>query len=174
MSINLKKVLFCIDTSTFITMEKYYPPNICDLWEEIDTLFNQDKIISHIIVFEEITTKSKYKDHLAKWILTKRNYFKGFSKVQIRYVPQIIKKFPGLIDANCERDQADPWIIALAIEIDREQMELFQKKQTVFVVSEENKNSSIKIPAVSKYYGLRHLNLLELCQLFGWHLIVKK
>jgi len=175
MPINLKKALFCIDASTFITMDKYYPPNLLnDLWVEFDTLFDQGKIISHSIVFDEITTKSRYKDHLTKWILTKRNYFKGISKVQIQYVPQIIKKFPGLIDANREKDQADPWIIALAIEMDREQMELFQKKQIVFVVSEENKSSSIKIPAVAKHYGLRHLNLIELCQLLGWHFVLKK
>ena len=175
MPINLKRALFCIDASTFITMDKYYPPNLLnDLWVEFDTLFDQGKIISHSIVFDEITTKSRYKDHLTKWILTKRNYFKGISKVQIQYVPQIIKKFPGLIDANREKDQADPWIIALAIEMDREQMELFQKKQIVFVVSEENKSSSIKIPAVAKHYGLRHLNLIELCQLLGWHFVLKK
>lgn len=175
MPINLKKALFCIDASTFITMDKYYPPNLLnDLWVEFDTLFDQGKIISHSIVFDEITTKSKYKDHLTKWIFTKRNYFKGISKVQIQYVPQIIKKFPGLIDANSEKDQADPWIIALAIEMDREQMGLFQKKQIVFVVSEENKSSSIKIPTVAKHYGLRHLNLIELCQLLGWHFVLKK
>lgn len=172
MSINLKNALFCIDASTFITMEKHYPPRLANaLWIEFDTLFDQGNIISHSIVFKEITTNSKYKDHLTKWILPKRNYFKSFSKVQIQYVPQIIKKFPGLIDADCERAQADPWLIALAIEMDREQTGLFHKKQIVFVVSEESKSSPIKIPAVSKHYGLRPLNLVDLCQLLGGHLV---
>jgi len=172
MSINLKNALFCIDASTFITMEKHYPPRLANaLWIEFDTLFDQGNIISHSIVFDEITTNSKYADHLTKWILPKRNYFKSFSKVQIQYVPQIIKKFPGLIDANSEKDQADPWLIALAIEMDREQTELFHKKQIVYVVSEESKNSAVKIPAVSMYYGLKSLNLVELCQLFGGHFV---
>jgi len=172
MLINLENELFCIDTSTFITMEKYYPPSLGnDLWNEFDTLFEQGNIISHNIVFEEITTISKYKDHLTKWILPKRNYFKSFSKFQIQYVPQIIKQFPGLIDAKCEKDQADPWLIALAIEMDREQPGLFHKKQIVYVVSEESKSNSIKIPAVAKHYGLKTLNFVELCQLFGGHLV---
>jgi hypothetical protein len=175
MTININKVLFCIDASTFITMDKYYPPNLLnDLWVEFDILFDQGKIISHRFVFEELTTKAKYKDHIAKWISTKWEYFKDISEFQIQYVSQIIKKFPGLIDANCEKDQADPWIIALAIEMEREPMELFKKKQMVFVVSEENKNSSIKIPAVAKYYGLSHLNLIELCKLLGWHFTLNK
>lgn len=175
MSIDIEDVLLCIDSSAFIDLQQYYAPDIFKgLWYELEELFNQDKIISHILVFEEITTKAKYKDKLAKWILPKRKHFKNDSLMQAKYVSEIVKKFPGLIDYESEKDQADPWVIALAIETENAQMHLFQKKQKVFIVSQENKNSPQKIPSVSKYFGIKHFNLHELFIFFKWDFVLRK
>lgn len=174
MSENIKNVIFCIDSSSFIRLHRFYPPGFSkDIWSEFEELFDQDKIISHIIVFEELTINSKNKDDLTKWILPKRKYFKNYSSIQLHYVSQIINKFPNLIESDREKDQADPWLIALAIE-EQSQLQLFNPKQKVFVVNEESKSKPQRIPYVCNYYGLEHLNLLELFKFLGWDFILRK
>lgn len=174
MSESIENVIFCIDSSSFIHLHRFYPPNFSkDIWSEFETLFDQNKIISHIIVFEELTTGSKNKDDLTKWIIPKRKYFKDYSLIQLHYVSQIINKFPNLIESDREKDQADPWLIALAIE-EQLQMKLFNPKQKVVVVNEESKNKLQKIPDVCNHYGLENLNLLELFKYFGWDFILRK
>ncbi len=174
MSESIENVIFCIDSSSFIHLHRFYPPDFSkDIWSEFETLFDQNKIISHIIVFEELTTSSKNKDDLTKWIIPKRKYFKDYSLIQLHYVSQIINKFPNLIESDREKDQADPWLIALAIE-EQLQMKLFNPKQKVVVVNEESKNKLQKIPDVCNHYGLENLNLLELFKYFGWDFVLRK
>jgi len=174
MSENIENEIFCIDSSSFIRLHRDYPPDFSkDIWFEFEELFDQDKIISHIIVFEELTTNSENKDELTKWILPKRKYFKDYSLIQLHYVSQIINKFPNLIESDREKDQADPWLIALAIE-EQLQMKLFNPKQKVVVVNEESKNKLQKIPDVCNHYGLENLNLLELFNYFGWDFVLRK
>lgn len=174
MATSIEDVLFCIDSSSFILLHRFYPPIFSkDIWDEFDNIFSQDKIISHIIVFEELTTKSKNKDDLTKWIIPKRKHFKEFSVTQVHYVSQIIKRFTNLIDHDREKDEADPWLIALAIE-EQAKLQLFNPRKKVIIVNEESKNKPQKIPAVCNYFGLEHLNLLELFKYLGWDFILRK
>ena len=174
MSLSIQDVLFCVDSSSFIRLHRSYPPEFSrDIWDEFDNLFNQNKIISHIIVFDELTTNAKNKDDLTKWILPKRKYFKEFSVTQSYYVSQIINQFPSLIDHEREKDEADPWLVALAIE-EQAQLQLFNPNQKVIVVNEESKNKPQKIPSVCNHFGLDHLNLLELFKFLGWDLVIRK
>lgn len=166
--------LFCIDSSSFIYLHRFYPPSFSkSIWDEFEQLFQEGRIISHKIVFEELTTSAKKPDFLTKWILSKKQYFKGFTPAQAQYVSQIIGKFPGLIDPQREKDEADPWLIALALE-EKTLAPLFDPNRTVVVVSEESKAKPQKIPAVCRYFELGHLTLLELFADQGWDFVIRK
>jgi hypothetical protein len=163
-----KDTVFCIDSSSFIYLHRYYPPAFSkDIWEEFEQLFSDGRIISHKIVFEELTVKSKKPDALTNWIVSKKQYFKGFTFTQAKFVSKIINEFPGLIDHSREKDEADPWLIALALE-EQSQINLFDPDRKIIVVSEENKEKPQKIPAVCKRFGLDHLSLLEFYNYHGW------
>jgi hypothetical protein len=73
--------------------------------------------------------------------------------------------FPDLIDSESEHEQADPWVIALAIEKAGEDP-LFGKK-SVAVVSQENKLSPKKIPAACTFFKTEHLSLKDFFQEVG-------
>ncbi len=166
--------VFCIDSSSFIYLHRFYPPGFSkDIWDEFEELFHNGRIISHIIVFEELTTRSKKPDPLTKWILLKKQYFRGFTTAQAQHVAEIINQFPGLIDPQREKDEADPWLIAMAIE-EQAQSNLFCPERKVIVVSEESRNKPQKIPAVCKHFGLDHLTLLQFCDYHGWKFVIKK
>lgn len=156
----LQKKIYCFDTSAFLTLSRT-SENIIELpkalWEHLEAMMKTGEIVSHRLVFDEISSNTKNPDFITKWISGKRDCFHLRTSIQILEVQNIIKKFPSLIDYTYEREQADPWLIALAIEKSKEG-NLFESCAAV-VVSQENANSSKKIPAVCKEFGIRHLSL---------------
>lgn len=155
-----QKNIYCFDTSAFITLSRT-SENIIELpktlWEHLEAMMKSGEIISHRIVFDEINSNTKNPDFITKWIVNKKDCFLLRTNAQIMEIPKIVNKFPSLIDYTYEREQADPWLIALAIEKSKEN-NLFEICASV-VVSQENPNSSKKIPAVCKAFNIRHLSL---------------
>ncbi|NCI48997.1 DUF4411 family protein [Sediminibacterium roseum] len=160
--------IYCIDSSAFITMHRYYPKRIMpDLWNNIDNLFKEGRIISHEFVFDEIVNDSDQKDELSKFIQPYKDFFGSITQSQLSFVQEIVTLFPKLIDVNCKKDQADPWIISLMLEIITRNT-LFGSNDHYILVSAESENSDFKIPAVCKHYNIRHLNVFEFFEDNGW------
>lgn len=156
------KDLYCFDTSAFITLGKTNERVMklpSALWDRLEKMMQEGEIISHIVVFDELKTDSKNPDFIAKWIKDKKEYFLSKTPDQIKSVGEIIGNFPNLIDPESETEQADPWVIALAIERSKE-LTLFGENNCK-VVSQENLNSSKKIPAVCKFFKVAHNSLRE-------------
>jgi len=137
------------------------------IWNLLDELFQSDKIISHDFVFKEISPDTKKPDYLATWIKDKKKYFFGITERQTILVTSILEKFPGIIDPDKESDEADPWLIALALE-KRESEALSHGYLDYCIVSNESEKSSKKIPAVCKEYGVPHLNIKDFFAANGW------
>ena len=170
------ETIFCFDSSALITLHNYYGPDILhEIWEELETLFSNGRIVSHKLVFDELTTKARKPDDLSRWISQKRQYFKNMTGVQAQYVASIIEEFPKLIDPNQEKDQADPWLIAQILK-DQSQPQLgfFTSNREFIVVSQESERNPQKIPAVCKRYDIQHFNLKEFFKFNGWTLRLKK
>lgn len=168
--------IYCVDTSALITMQRYYPQRILpDLWKQIEDLFINEKITSHEFVYDEIvpTDKNALKDELATLISKYKANFKSITKRQAQLVPQIISLFPHLIDPRSKKNQADPWIVAMIIEM-MEEVNLFDQDSDFVIVSTESEKSSNKIPAVCKQYKVRHMNLFEFFEDNEWEFTLKK
>ncbi len=153
--------IYCIDTSAFITMHRFYPFRmIPDLWAHIEDLFSQKKILSHKIVYDEIVPKSGKKDELAQWLFSYKHNFLSTSTRQLELVPKVLSKFPKLIDPESEKDQADPWLIALLIEI-MEREGVFGEQSNYVMVTTESEKRETKLPAACRYFNIRHINLFQ-------------
>lgn len=160
--------IFCIDTSALVDLHKYYSEQIVpDLWKELDKLFENNKIISHKIVFDELTTNAKRPSSLSKWVSVRQAYFKDITAAQAYHVASVVAEFPGLIDPNHEKDQADPWLIASVFEF-RSQSNLFSQNQDMAIVSQEDVLSTCKIPAVCRRYNIQHYDLFQFFDYNGW------
>lgn len=173
MAQNKEEEIFCFDSSTFIKLHRFYGEDLIpEIWQELENLFKNEKIISHTVVFEELTTSVK-KDALSKWISSKKRYFKKMPGNQVVLVSNIIKIFPGLIDASNEKNQADPWLVALVLE-EKSKLTLFIPEKEYFIVSEEKIGSPHKIPAVCEHFGIKHLSLKDFFKYNGWQLRMQK
>lgn len=139
----------------------------------MESLIKSGNLISHQICLEEIMPKTKKPDLLGEWIKDKASIFKKITPRQIEIVTEILEKFPGLIDYKKEKDEADPWIIALAKE-EMEKKDLFSAEREIILASEESTRSSIKIPAVCREFGVNHMTLFEFFQNMGWSFKLQK
>jgi hypothetical protein len=99
--------------------------------------------------------------------------FKPMTAVQAKYVSSIVNEFPKLIDPYSEKDQADPWLIALVLE-ERANPTFFNSNTNITIVSQENTLSSCKIPAVCKRHDIQHFNLFDFFNDNGWKLKLEK
>ena len=160
-------LIFCFDTSAFVDIHRHLVRLIPQLCPELDKLFNSGRLISHKIVFEEITTSSKKPDSLTKWIRPKEAFFKDVSLQQALLVSEIVQKFPTLIHYNKEKDDADPWLIALVIE-QRSMPDIFSSLQDFAIVSTESGFIANRLPAVCRYYSIEHFDLPDFFKANGW------
>jgi hypothetical protein len=165
---NTDNFIFFIDTSAFIRIFRFYPKDLIDpIWDKLNELFLNGKMFSHRFVYDEITISSKKQDLLTKKVKPLRKYFRIMNIEQAEIVSNIIKKFPNLIDFRNEKEQADPWLIAIAL-LEQTQSTLFNINKKVYIVSEESESKLNRIPAVSKYFNLNHLNLSDFYKLNNW------
>lgn len=162
-----QKKIYCFDSSSFIVLNRAHTViPVHDLWSELDNLFKSGHLISHEVVYEELNPETKNPDFLGKWVRTKQMYFSKTTEKQIELVSQIVKIFPDIIDYDKEKEEADPWVIALAIE-KMEGITLFEKNH-VTVVTQEKVSSPKKIPAVCKHFKVPHMNLEDFFNDKGW------
>ncbi len=88
-------------------------------------------------------------------------------------MPNILRNFPKLIDAESEKDQADPWLVAMLVEI-MEQDGMFGDQSAYVMVTTESERKATRLPAACKHYNIRHMNLFEFFEANEFEFIVKK
>ena len=154
---------YCIDTSALIDLwrRKYAPDVFRSLWEEIQKLISQGRLIAPQEVLEEL---KKQDDELLKWAKEHKGMFRDLDNEQQLQVRKILKKFPKLIDENKETPDADPFVIALAM-----------SKGWKVVTSEQpvdlntNPDARSKIPNVCEYFNVKCIyQLLEFFREEKW------
>ena len=162
-----KPEIYCIDTSAFGRIQRFYPISVFpDLWEILEDLFQHKLIYPHKIVYDELVPKSGEKDEIANLIIKYESNFLPITDGQTKLIRSVLETFPKLIDPESEKEQADPWLIATLIE-QMENDQLFGEKSLYVLVSEESERSPNKIPAVCKHFNIRHMNLFQFFNQIG-------
>jgi hypothetical protein len=122
-------------------------------------------------VWEEI----KKDNLLPEWVRENHNrrMFVRLKAKGLQIAKEIINKFPGLIDPEKETPDADPFVIALAIEKSCEQQELFHSQKHVVVTTERARpQGKPKIPDACQRLGIECMfterSLADLFEREGW------
>lgn len=93
--------------------------------------------------------------------------FKDITPRQIEIMKDVASKFPELIDLDKDID-ADPWLIALALEKEEQQKLLPEIKIKVIVTEEMFKPNKVNIPFICQKLGIEYTNLIGLMRKEGW------
>lgn len=153
-------VLYVVDTSEWINLFRYYPEKTFPrLWENIETLIYDERMVSHKIVLDEI---QRGNDKLVKWCKDHRKMFHDDPWVYTQAM-NITYEHPTLIKPDAKHEDADPYIIALAMHYKN-----LLTNYTPIIVTDENVHRVSGIPYVAKAYDIDTCKLLELFKKENW------
>ena len=142
---------YCIDTSALIAAwsERYPPKLFPGVWERIDKLIKEGRLVAPEDVRREVRDKA---DGLFDWVNERRALFVDLELEIQERAKEILREHPWLLKNVPGKSPADPFVIALAME------------RSLIVVTEEAPGSpkKPKIPLVCSAYNVECINLLEL------------
>jgi hypothetical protein len=139
---------FCLDTSSIIDAWRRYPDDLFpSFWDKLD-LWARDCLV---VAPDEVKEELRYgDDDVYAWAKQRPYLFRPPEAAVQETVTAILRAYPQLVDANAERTQADPFVIALA-----------QVTSSV-VVTQEGRNNPNKIPRTCQSLGLECIDILGL------------
>ena len=106
---------FCVDTSAWLDgWHRYYPRDVFPtLWRNVEERVSSGEIFASEEVYIELQKKD---DDLHDWIKERKSMLVAANEVIQRRVAQLLTDYPRLVDSLKGRSQADPFVIATAIE----------------------------------------------------------
>ncbi len=175
---NHVNIVYIIDSSSFIHLRRINPIDIYETpWNRLKELIIDRRLITHSEVKSELTDGD---DFLSDWIreLDKEyDWIFGISDYQNAVLPEIQSKYPRFIKYNSEHD-ADPFVVALALQMIRNPSEQTQLvKNEYIVVSNEkrakNRNLNnppevVKIPDFCDVLEIRCIDIFDLFRGEKW------
>lgn len=148
------KTKYIIDTSSILSQKDNEPHRRLinkTLWQHIDSLIEQQRIVTCSEIIEEVND-----DDLKKW-------FSGLQGVVIpidneiqENVRKVVTSNPQLIDFQKVKSSGDAFLIATAM------------KYGLTIITEENKKGEKKIPFVCRNLKVPCVDIWGLCEQEGW------
>ncbi len=150
-----------MDTSALISLGRDYPRSVFPgVWESFEALVKQDRVISSRVVLDEI---SRQDDDIHEWCKNNKGMFKKDTDEIKKSAMDIVRKHSKLLHANKNRDEADPYLIALASS--RINSNITGDKWMIVTQERDRPN---KIPSVAKEYGIESIGIVEVFSREGW------
>jgi hypothetical protein len=134
------------------------------VWGRIEQLIRNGRLLAPKEVFLEI---SRIDDQLKEWSESQDRLFIEPTQRQIELVKEILQKYPSLIDVDRPFD-ADPWVIALTIEIATSPQRTLITIKRIVVTEEKLRGNQIKIPFVCNAYKIDSLDIIGMFREEGW------
>jgi len=137
---------YLLDTCSFITAWRYYPPEmIGQLWEVLEQLAQEGSMFTVELVLDELGAKQ---DGIYAWVHKRSSFLvRALTEETQQACHAILERHPGMANAESIKPHADPFVIAEA------------KVSGATVVTQEHARGLNRIPAICKAEGVRCLDL---------------
>jgi hypothetical protein len=139
-------IIYCVDTSSLVTIQRIYRLSKLEgVWEFLDELANGGRLIAPREVLEEL--KVGQDDELYQWAKKHIGIFRQLTPKQWQVGKDIVNdpKYKGFVDPDKEIPEADPFVIALAVE---EQKQTRLIPETWVIVAGESHAKQGKKPRI--------------------------
>ena len=161
----MTRSVYIIDTSSLIELNKHNPMDIYQTpWKKMNGLVKSGRLYAPKEVFDEI---NRFDDVLAEWAKNNSEMFIDPTEEQIKIAQEILKKYPSLIKKG-KRYAADPWVIALAIEMIRSPQTTLVEVKRIVVTEEKIRGNRVRIPYVCQEYTVKAIDILDMFRMEGW------
>jgi len=157
--------VYIIDTSSLVKLNRNNPIDVFpSIWEKLKFLADNNRLIAPREVLNEIKQND---DMLNKWAKNQRKMFKEPTQRQIEIVQEILRDFPALIDTERKFD-ADPWVIALAIESSSNLQQTLVTIKRIVVTEEKLRENRVRIPLICNKKSIEAIDIVELFRAEDW------
>ena len=145
----MKKQKYCLDTNVLIqAWNTYYSMDLAPkYWDILDEMARNGTVLCTHEVKREI---EKVDDDLNKWIKKRAYLFRDITEDVQKFIRDVLKSYPRLVDTTKDRSMADPWVIAHAL---AEKATVVTKEMMTGAGS-----TRIKIPDVCGTFNVRCIN----------------
>lgn len=167
-------VVYCVDTSSLVNVQRTYPLAVFPgLWERMSELAGEGRLAAPREVFNELERGGD--DEIFQWARSNRPMFRDPDDEQIQLAKTIVNdpKFGRLFDIDSETPDADPFVIALA-SVEQRRVSIFPQKW--IVVTDESRvqpGTKPRIPDVCNdpRYQLECIRILDMFRREGWEFV---
>ena len=130
----------------------------------MESLISKCLLVAPIEVLNEITERD---DQLAKWAKEQTSFFRAPTQRQIEILKDVLKAYPSMVREDRKYD-ADPWVIALAIEMTTNSQQTLVPIKRIVVTEEKLRGEKIRIPYVCQKYNIDSIDIIEMFRIEGW------
>jgi len=156
---------YIIDTSSLIELNRHNPIDVFpSVWKNMESLISKGLLVAPKEVLNEIIERD---DQLSKWAKKQNNFFREPTEKQIKILKGILKDYPSLVKDD-RRHDADPWVIALAIEMASSSQKTLTPIKRIVVTEEKLRGDKIKISLVCQKYNIESIDILDMFRIEGW------
>ena len=154
--------IYLIDNDSLIKLKQYPRAVFVSLWERIEALVEEGRLIAPHEVFREVT---KGDDEIERWAKGRRGMFVDLDGAQTVALKEVLARFPGIHDPEKTEADADPVLVAMCLAKTRA-----DPGTEYCVVTEEKLRGpgSMRIPNVCEALGLPAINLLKMFEREGF------
>ncbi|MCB2214024.1 DUF4411 family protein [bacterium] len=166
--------IYVIDTSSLARLRPSNDSGDYDLiifpgiMEALEILINEKRLFSSQLVYHELEKYSSQGDELLAWATDNRNIFLPPTETIQRNAKNLLSTFPNWIDVEKNKNDADPFVVATAMELD------------AIVVSEEKEilmqpnTKKIKIPNVCSHVEIKSNRILNVFRNEDFRFVMRK
>jgi len=165
--------LYVMDTSSFIELGRKfgkYKDVVVSLWKGMEQLAKNGQLCAPMKVFDELNPETDMeKDEVRKWVEShKQVLFREIDADQLIVLKGVIRKYPNWVNPETDKNDADPYVVALALALKQCKQKKMIEYQIVVVNEESTDPKRLKIPSVCKEYGIKSLNLHDMFVEEAW------
>ena len=156
---------YIMDSSSLIELNRHNPIDVFpSVWKNMESLISKGLLVAPTEVLNEITERD---DQLSKWAKRQSNFFRSPTQKQIEILKGILKAYPSMVREDRKYD-ADPWVIALAMEMIMNPQQTLTPIKRIVVTEEKLRGEKIRIPYVCQKYNIPSIDIIEMFRIEGW------
>ena len=157
--------IYSMDSSALIELNRHKPIDVFpSVWKNMESLISKGLLVAPTEVLYEITERD---DQLAKWAKEQTSFFRAPTQKQIEILKGILKVYPSMVREDRKYD-ADPWVIALAIEMTTDSQQTLTPIKRIVVTEEKLRGEKVRIPYVCQKYNIDSIDIIEMFRIEGW------
>ena len=161
----MASVIYVVDSSSLIDLARFTPMDVYPtVWDRLESLVDERRLMAPVQVLYEIRSGS---DALVSWARAHGEMFRPVDRAVMLTAQQILGEYPSLAKRR-DRNDADAFIIGLAISVMKPEQRRLTPSKAVVVTEEKLKGDRVVIPFVCQNYDLESLSCLGMFRAEGW------